>query len=251
VHIEVVDPLAVPLVADTVDIETAAFSGAISSPTNTGFTYTHNFVNAADNYTINLDYISSSTANGKDNNGNPITGFKWWNFAFPTVVDSGANAIPDFVSATGGSANFGGTVGAVKVFGLSYATWNDPANPNNAWSALWADLLPAPLPLGTVSANWVTVSNGGTFGITAAGGTNQVVIDASSVSGSATLFYQVDRSSGIVTVTPQDVTSTNGLNAISSHLVSGTPVKVFGVPQTDGSIKAYVVIYFTGVMPME
>ena len=249
VHVSVVDPLANPLVADTVDIENAAFSGVISSPNTTGFTYTHAFATAADNYTVTLDYISSSTPNGKDSTGNPITGFKWWNFSFPTVVDTGANAIPDFVSATSGTASFGGTAAPVNAYGISYTVWDDPADPNNAWSALWSILLPAPLHLASVSSNWVTVSNGGTFGIMVPTGTSQVVVDASSVSGSATLFYQVDRTNGIVTVAPQDVTSANGLSAISSHLVSGTPVKVYGVPQSDGTIKAYVVFYFTGTAP--
>jgi hypothetical protein len=246
VHVSVDDPLAVPLVAQTVDIENAVFAGSISSPTNSGFTYTRKFATASDDYTITLDYISNNTPNGKDSNGNPITGFKWWNFAFPTQVDSGGTAIADFANATSGTANFGGTVGAVTAFGTSYATWDDPANPNSAWSAQWSILLPAPVPLGAVSANWVTTANGGNFGLSVSGGTNPVMVDASSVSGLATLFYQVDRTNGIVTVTPQDITSTNGLNAISSHLVSGTPVKIFGVPQPDGSIKAYVVFYFTG-----
>jgi Domain of unknown function (DUF4382) len=249
IHITVVDPLAVPLVAQTVDIENAIFSGRISLPTNTGFTYSRNFNTVGDDYVINLDYISSSTPNGKDANGNPITGYKWWNFAFPTVLDSGANAIPDFVNATNGTANFGGTVGAINAFGVSSAVWNDPANAN-AWSVPLSILLPTPLPLATVGANWVTTTNGGNFGITVPGGSaTPVAIDASSVSGSATLFYQVDRTNGIVTVTPQDITSSAGLNAIAGHLVAGTPVKVYGVPQADGSIKAYVVFYFTGTQP--
>jgi hypothetical protein len=249
IHINVVDPLANPLVAQTVDIENAVFSGSISSPTNTGFTYTRAFRTAADNYTKTLDYISSSTANGKDANGNPISGFKWWNFTFPTVVDSGANAIPDFVSATNGTANFGGTVGPVTAFGVSYATWNDPANANN-WSALWSILLPTPMPLGSVSANWVSTASGGSFGITVPnGGATPVTVNASSVSGSATLFYQVDRTNGIITVTPQDITSNAGLSAIAGHLINPTLVKVYGVPQADGSIKAYVVFYFTGTAP--
>ena len=246
VHVTVVDPLANPVVAQTVDIENAVFSGTISSPTNTAFTYTRNFRTASDDYTINLDYVSGSTPNGKDANGNPITGFKWWNFAFPTTADTGSNAITDFVSASSGTANFGGTVGPVNAFGLSYALWDDPANPNSAWSALWAILEPTPLPLGAVSANWVTTTNGGSFAITVPNGTNAVTIDASSVSGSATLFFQVDRTNGVVTITPQDITSTSGLNAIASNLVGATPVKVYGVPQSDGSIKAYVVFYFTG-----
>jgi hypothetical protein len=248
VHISVVDPLANPLVAQTVDIENAVFGGTISSPTTTGFAYTATFHTAGDNYTKTLDYISSSTPNGRDAAGNPITGFKWWNFAFPTVVDSGANAIPDFVSATNGTANFGGTVGPVSAFGVSYASWNDPANANN-WSALWSILLPTPMPLGTVAGNWVTTTSGGSFTMTVPNGTTPVTVNASSVSGSATLFFQVDRTNGIVTVTPQDITANAGLNALASHLVSSTPVKVYGVPQADGSIKAYAVFYFTGTAP--
>jgi hypothetical protein len=248
IHISVVDPLANPLVAQTVDIENAVFSGTISAPTTTGFTYTRAFHAAADNYTKNLDYISNSTPNGKDANGNPIIGFKWWNFAFPTVVDSGAAAIPDFVSATNGTANFGGTVGPVAAFGVSYAAWNDPANANN-WSALWSILEPTPMPLGTVASNWVTATGGGSFSMSVPNGTTPVTVDASSVSGSATLFFQVDRTNGIITVTPQDVTSNAGLNAIATNVVSPAPVKVYGVPQADGSIKAYVVFYFTGTAP--
>ena len=249
VHISVVDPLATPLVAQTVDIETAAFSGRISSPTTTGFTYTHDFHTSSDNYTIGLDYVSSNTPNGKDGNGNAIQGFKWWNFTFPTLVDSGATAIPDFVAATGGAVNFGGTVPAVQAVGGSYAVWNNPANPAN-WSALWTVLTPVPTPLATVAANWVTTSTGGTFGITVAGGgATPVTVNVSSVSGSATLVYQVDRSNGVITVSAQDITTNSGLTAISSNLVSPTPVKVFGVPQADGSIKAYAVFYFTGTKP--
>jgi Domain of unknown function (DUF4382) len=249
VHISVVDPLASPLVAQTVDIETDAFNGAISSPTQTGFTYTRQFHTASDDYTVNLDYISSSTPNGKDANGNPITGFKWWNFAFPTVINNGPNAISSFISATNGTVNFGGTVPPVQAVGGSYAVWNDPANPNG-WSALWTILVPTPMPLGTVAANWVTTVGGGNFGITVPGGSaTPVIVDVSSLSGSATLVYQVDRSNGIVTVSPQDITTTSGLNNVANNLVSPTPVKVFGVPQSDGSIKAYVVFYFTGTKP--
>jgi hypothetical protein len=249
VHVSVVDPLAVPLVAQTVDIENAAFSGSISSPATAGFTYTHNFHTSSDNYTITLDFVSNNTPNGKDANGNPILGFKWWNFTFPTVVDSGSTAIPDFIAATNGAVNFGGAVPAVQASGASYAVWNDPADPNH-WSALWTVLVPAPTPLATVAANWVTTGTGGTFGITVAnGGATPVTVNASSVAGSATLFYQVDRSNGIVTISPQDITTTAGLTNITTNLVSPTVAKIFGVPQADGSIKAYVVFYFTGTKP--
>jgi len=237
VHVSVVDPLASPLVAQTVDIEIARFDGTISAPGAATFVYTRNFFTAKDNYVQTMHYVSS--------------GFKWWFFAFPTIVDSGANAVTDFINATNGSANFGGTVGAISAFGSSYATWNDPANPQG-WAAPWVVLDPTPLPLAKVAAQWVTngTSTGGSFTITATGGTTAVTVNASAVSGSATLVYQVDRAGGVVTVSPQDLTTSAGLSNVAAHVIAPTPVKVFGVPQSDGSIKAYVIFYFTGnIMP--
>jgi hypothetical protein len=237
VHVSVVDPLGAPLVAQTVDIEIARFDGTISSPGAATFVFTRNFDTVKDNYIQTMHYVSS--------------GFKWWFFAFPTIVDSGANAVTDFVNATNGLANFGGTVGAISAFGSSYATWNDPANPQG-WAAPWVVLDPTPLPLAKVATQWVTngTSTGGSFTISATGGATPVTVNASAVSGSATLVYQVDRTNGVVTVSPQDLTTQAGLSNVAAHLIAATPVKVFGVPQSDGSIKAYVIFYFTGnIMP--
>jgi len=244
VHASVVDPLASPLVAQTVDIETAAYSGKISGANSMGFTYTHNFRTAADDYSVTLDYISSSTANGKDSNGNPISGFKYWNFAYPTMLTSGSNAVADFVAATNGGVNFGGSVGAVSAWGVSYAKWGDPANPSG-WSVPWTVLLPAPVPLGVVATGYANNS----FTMTVAGGTMAATVDVSTTSGSGTLVYQIDRTNGVVTVSSIDVTTSTGQTALSSGLVAGSPVKVFGVPQADGTLKAYVFVYFTGTAP--
>jgi hypothetical protein len=247
VHVDV-NPLQNSMPADTVDIEIATFGGSISSPGMNNFTYTRHFVDTADNYSLPMTYISSSTKNGADSLGNTIFGFKWWNFAFPTIVDSGTNAIPDFISATGGSVNFGGTVGVLPAVGASDAIWADSANPNG-WSVRWAVLLPVPAPLASVTAQWVTTGNTGSFSIGIPNGTS-VVVDANLAVGSATLVYQVDRqANGIITVSPQDLTTPAGLNNVASHLLGGTPVKVFGVPQISGSIKAYVFFYFTGTVP--
>jgi hypothetical protein len=65
-------------------------------------------------------------------------------------------------------------------------------------------------------------------------------------SGSATLVYQVDWSSGVITISPVDITTVAGQNTLTTNLVMNTPVKVFGIPQADGTIKAYVLFYFTG-----
>ncbi len=82
-----------------------------------------------------------------------------------------------------------------------------------------------------------------------AGGVNSIPVTMSTLSGSATLVYQVDRSGGIVTVSAEDITTAGGQQTVTKNLIQGTPVKVFGIPQTNNTIKAYVVIYFTGTMP--
>jgi hypothetical protein len=245
VHASVVDPLATPLVAQTIDIELAKYDGTISAANQTNFIYTHNFAAASDDYSATLPYIMSTTPNGKDGGGNAILGFDWWNLTFPTLLNSGGNAITNFVAATNGSANFGGTVGSVAALGTSGSLWNDPANPNN-WAAANAVLEMSKVPLGTVSAPWANSASGGSFSMSVPGGQTSVMVDASSVSGSATLVYQVDRTNGVVTISPQDLTTPAGLLNVANSLVSGAPVKVFGIPQADGGIKAYVIFYYTG-----
>jgi Domain of unknown function (DUF4382)/Domain of unknown function (DUF5666) len=244
VHASVVDPLATPLVAQSIDIEVAKYDGKISAPDMTGFTYTRVFRTAIDDYSVTLNYIDSATANGTDPMGNPITGYQWWNFAYPTVITSGANAISQFIAATNDSVDFGGSVGAIPSRGVSFATWNDPANPNG-WSAAATILTPSTLPLGFVATGLV----GNAFTMTIPGGTNAPAVDVSTISGSATLVYQVDMSGGVLTVSPIDVTTADGLAALTSGLTAGEPVAVYGVPQADGSLKAYVLAYYTGQMP--
>jgi hypothetical protein len=81
------------------------------------------------------------------------------------------------------------------------------------------------------------------------GGVNAIPVNLSTTSGSATLVYQVDRTNGIVSVSAVDITTSAGQNTITTNLVTGTPVKVFGIPQANNTIKGCVVIYFTGTLP--
>ncbi|MGO9641735.1 MAG: DUF4382 domain-containing protein [Candidatus Acidiferrales bacterium] len=245
VHASVVDPLASPLVAQTIDIEIARFDGNISAANLTGFTYTRTFGTASDNYTVTLPYISSTSANGTDPvTGLPIEGFKWWNFTFPTVLTSGSGATSAFESATNGSVNFGGSVGLFPAAGESFATWNDPIAASG-WAVPWTVLMPTTVPLGTAATSY----SNGSFTMAEPGGTLDVPVNLSTTSGSATLVYQVDRTNNVVTISSVDITTTAGQTTITNNLVATTPVKVFGVPQANGSIKAYVVLYFTGVKP--
>src|SRR5579862_3995743 len=246
IHASVVDPLAAPLVAQTIDIEIARYDGNISAVNGNSFTYTRKFNTSGDNYNFSLPYISSSSPNGSDpSTGAAITGFKWWNFTFPTVVDSGTNAIPDFETATNGTVNFLGTAGPYPTWGESYARWNDPIAANT-WAVPWVVLLPTTVPLGTAATSY----SNGSFMLSEPGGTQNQSVVLSTTSGSGTLVYQVDRTNGVVTVSAVDITTTGGQNTITQNLIAGTPVKVFGIPQANATIKAYVVIYFTGTMPV-
>ncbi len=251
-----IDPLssATPPVALSVEIDVARYDGTITLPNTTDFTYTRSFPMAdarggKDDYSGMLDYISPSSAN-TDQAGNAITGFYWWDFAYPTLPFEGTNAVVNFVSATEGSASYGGVVGSLKASGVSNAIWNDPAA-SNTWAAEWTVLLPAPAPLGTVTT---PLTGGNTFTYTVAVPTSApvgtpaagvVTVDLTTTSGSATLVYQVDRQGTVITVTPQDISNATTLATVAANLKANVPVKVFGVPQTDGSIKAYTLFYYT------
>jgi hypothetical protein len=244
VHVSVVDPLATPMVAQTIDIETAAYSGRISNANSSGFTYTRDFLRVTDDYSVILSYISSSAPNGTDAMGNPIMGFKWWNFTFPTLETSGTGAISAFVAATDGGVNFGGSVGSLTAWGLSAATWGDPANAS-AWALRNAILLPTPVPLGFVTSAFA----GNSFAMSVPGGAVPATVDVDTTSQSATLVYQVDRSNGVLTVSPIDITTASGLAAFTAGVSAGVPVKVYGVPLGGNTLQAYVVTYYTGTLP--
>jgi Domain of unknown function (DUF4382) len=250
VHVGSLNPLGVPLVASTVDIETAGFGGYISNATTSGFTYTSNYLLQSDNYSLPFGYIAGTTPNGDDDQDNPIEGFKWWNFTFPTDVNFGSDATTQFVAATNGAVNFGGSIGTLQSFGISRAMWGDGATNTSNWYLRDSVLLPTPVPLGTVSTAYAA----NTFAMTVPNGTLPVTVNVSTTSGAATLVYQIDRTNGIVTISPIDITTPAGLMAMTAGLAAGAPVKVYGVPQAPiapaaGTLKAYVIAYYTGVMP--
>ena len=110
----------------------------------------------------------------------------------------------------------------------------------------WTILLPTPVPLGTVA----TAFSDGTFAMTVVGGVTPAVVDVSTASGSATLVYQVERTGNVVTVTAIDVTTASGMASLSAGLAVGAKVKVYGIPQANGSLSAYVLAYFSGTDPM-
>jgi hypothetical protein len=259
VHVSAVVPLTSPPVAQTIDIETARYDGTISGSNLNNFTFTHDFHTAKDDYTEQLPFISSTTANGNDPvSGAAISGFKWWNFTFPTIVDSGASAISDFDTATNGGVTFTCGTGTsatsvqMQAAGESYATWNDPIAPD-AWAAPWTVLTPTRVPIGTATAGYSNGSPNGTFtmSIPCAGGTKSsaVTVDLNTTSGSAPLVYQIDFTNGRFAITSVDASTQAGQTTLTGNLLANTPVMVYGIPQANGAIKDYVLFYFTGIPP--
>jgi hypothetical protein len=53
----------------------------------------------------------------------------------------------------------------------------------------------------------------------------------------------------VVTVSPVDITTSDGLAQLTTGLAVGAPVKAYGVPQANSTLKAYAIAYFTGTMP--
>jgi hypothetical protein len=246
VQVSVVDPLAVPLVAQTVEIQSAVYDGVINGADTAGFNYSRNFRTSNDDYAMHLGYIAPTAPNGKDANGTAITGFKFWNFAYPTLVTSGTTAVGDFVTTTTGSVNLGGVIGALKVAGATHAQWGDGASNASGWYAPWSVLMPRKLPLGSVATGVVN----GQFTADILGGTVPATVKLGTTSGSATLVYQVDRTGGVLTVSPVDISTASGLTTLTNALTVGTKLKVTGVPQADGTLRAYTLGYFTGDAPI-
>ncbi|MDR3671338.1 MAG: DUF5666 domain-containing protein [Holophaga sp.] len=246
VHVDPVDPAATPLVARTVDIEAARFDGAISSASATSFTYARTFSTGADGYTRQLGYISASSPNGRNpQTGTAIQGYKWWNFVSPAQVQ--AFPTTAFANSVGNHADFGGTIGSLYPWGASYATWSDPAAAS-AWSARYTVLEPLRLPVGTVASPWVSASN--SFGLALSGAGQDVTVNLDFTTGDATLVYQVDRTGTTVTVSPIDVTTSAGQSELEdTFLQDGSLVNVLGLPQADGSLKAYALYVYSGTLP--
>lgn len=240
--------------ARLVEIESAAFSGRIANATTTQFDVQADFSHHADAYAVTLPYVSPTTVTDVLQGSTPVTGFSYWNFAYPTEVVSTAaatsttaavDAIAQFVSATNGSVGFGGIWPAVYAAGETHAVWGDAANPNG-WSSPWVDLTPTKIPTGWVS----TAVSGNQFAISAPGGAVPVTVSFDTTPGSATLVYAVSRANDAVSVTSQDVSTSAGLAAMTSALSLNARVRVSGIPQADGTFKAYVITYFTGTQPV-
>jgi hypothetical protein len=206
VQVEVKDPLQVPMHAKSVNIQRAVDGGVIKAATATTFTYTH---------PIAGDRLHAY--------GNPFT---WWYLGLPGITST---VVGDFANAVAGA-------GDVRVQGVSDLVWNSGTS---TWDASTAIFLPVALPQGTISSSF----NGGQLGFTftnSAAASQTITVSLNTTVGLQPSVLEVANQTGLVTVTPIDV------SAWSTKLVAPSKARVAVVPKPDGTFAAYAVVIFTG-----
>lgn len=129
ISVDVVNPLASPLVASSVNIERAVDSGYLDSSTSTSdLVYGQTLLNNLRSY----PYASS---------------FTWWNYEEPSAASS---SVADFVAALAGADG-------LRATGASDLAWNSTTS---AWNATTAILLPVPLPVATLTQGYTAGASG-------------------------------------------------------------------------------------------
>ncbi len=78
------------------------------------------------------------------------------------------------------------------------------------WAASATVVMPSCSPLGLVATGLANNA----FTMTVAGGATAAAVDVNTTAGSATLVYQVDRTNGILTISPIDITTAAGLSDV-------------------------------------
>jgi len=211
VHVTVVDPLATPMHAASVDIHRGVFEGDITAADASSFTYSKAFL---------ADSTTDTRTVGYD------TGFSWWNFTFPTTASTDKTAfIAKAVPATGPHSR-----------GISTLNWV-----NNSWAAKVAVFLPSQL-----SSTPQTISSAygsGTMSVDyTPDGTSTpatLAVKLNTAAGSMPLVTEFSKSGMIVSVTPLTTES-----QWISKLTAGAKVRVYGIPDGTGKLDAYYINLF-------
>jgi hypothetical protein len=207
VHVTVADPTATPMVATSVDIQRGMFEGNITAASATmGFTYTKTFGDAMVE-THALTYGPT---------------FSYWNFAYPTL---------SAMDKMGFAAKAMPPGGILQARGMSTVTWT----PGTGWSAKNAIL--EPTQLSTAVQTITTPYAAGTMAVTftADGATSPATVTVNLSATTPPLVYEFTRGGGLVTVQPLAATSW------PQKLTVNSKVRVFGIPQANGVLDAYVI----------
>ncbi|WP_257305394.1 DUF4382 domain-containing protein [Geothrix campi] len=206
VQVQVKDPLATPMHAQSVNIQRAVDGGQISAADATQLTYAHPV--AGDR---SYAYTSS---------------FSWWYVGLPGLASTSTSAFANAVTGAGD----------VRVQGVSDLVWNGGTG---AWNAANAIFLPVALPQGTISGSY----SGGQLGFTftnSTGASQAISVSLNPTTGLQPAVLEVANQSGVVTVAPIPVTDW------AAKLVSPAKARVAVVPKPDGSFAAYAVVVFSG-----
>ena len=86
------DPLAANLTAKTVDIEIAKYRRHHLQPQHLPVHLHPQLRQHCRQLHQDPGLLQRAAKNGKDASGNQILGFKWWNFTYPTLADTGNHA---------------------------------------------------------------------------------------------------------------------------------------------------------------
>ncbi|BDU71172.1 DUF4382 domain-containing protein [Mesoterricola silvestris] len=210
VHLTVADPTASPMTATSVDIQRGVFEGSVGPATASGFTYTRTFGDLA-TATHALGYGAS---------------FSSWDFTFPGLATTGtagflAEANSGIVLDTSGTP--------FKPYGISTLDWS------SGWNAANAVFMPIGI---SPFAQTVT-------GAFAAGSLQITARGASAVPVTVTLDATAQEQPLVTTFTRQAGAAVTVATVDSSQwasvLTAGAKVRVFGVPDGTGKLKAYYV----------
>ncbi len=211
VEVTVVDPLATPLVAASVDIQRGVFEGDITAADASSFTYTKAFLadGTADIRTLGYD-----------------AGFSWWNFTFPTTASTDLGAfIAKALPASGPRAR-----------GMSTLNWG-----NSTWAAKVAVFLPTQLSgaMQTITGAYSSGTMSVTYTPDGTSTPSALTVKLNPAAGSMPLVTEFSKAGMIVSVHPL---ATEG--EWSAKLVNGTKVRVYGIPDGTGKLDAYFINLF-------
>lgn len=211
VDVTVVDPLATPMHAASVDIHRGTFEGDITAADANTFTYTKAFGgdSTVDTHTVGYD-----------------AAFSWWNFTFPTLASTDQAAfIAKATPASGPRAR-----------AMSTLTWV-----NSSWAAKVAVFLPSQLSTGMQTLEGAYGS--GTMSVSytpeGASGPVSLTVKLNTTPGSMPLVTEFSKTGMIVSVTPLTTES-----QWASKLVNGAKVRVYGIPDGTGKLDAYCINLF-------
>jgi hypothetical protein len=212
VHVTVADPSATPLAAASVDIQRAFAEGTLTSADASGFSYARTWGDG----TVSRHALGFSGT------------FSFWDFTFPSSASSDLTAFQ--AEATSGII-LDTSEQEYLPFGESSLGY---AGGSEVWDA--QDLIFMPTAISSHAQDVVVAYAGGAMTVKAKDkGAVGVAVTLDATPGDQPLVTLYARSGSAVAVTPLDSTQW------AKNLTKGAEVRVYGVPDGKGHLKAYYI----------